>query len=269
MNTALSRSTVPLDVRLMNRTSAALVVAAVIGSLAVAAWWLVRHPMFAVSRITVTGDTAHNSAATLRANVAPKLAGNFYTVDLALARAAFEGVPWVRRASVRREFPDRLRVVLQEHQPVAFWGPESESRLLNSFGEVFEANVGDVENDDLPRLGGPDRQSGDILAMYRLLKVPFALLDNELVELQLSPRGSWRAQLGSGAVLELGSGKPDEVLQRTQRFVHTLTQVSGRYGRRADALLSADLRYPEGYALRLRGVGTVNAEALQKAQGKR
>ena len=105
MNTALSRSTVPLDVRLMNRTSAALVVAAVIGSLAVAAWWLVRHPMFAVSRITVTGDTAHNSAATLRANVAPKLAGNFYTVDLALARAAFEGVPWVRRASVRVGMP--------------------------------------------------------------------------------------------------------------------------------------------------------------------
>ena len=269
MNSALSTPVAPTDVRLMNKASAALLLAALLGAMAVAAWWLVRSPVFAVTRITVTGDTAHTNAVTLRANVAPKLTGNFYTLNLAQASTAFEALPWVRKAVVRRVFPDRLSVSLQEHQPVAYWGPESEPRLVNSFGEVFEANVGDVEQEDLPRLNGPEQQSAHVLAMYRLLRAPFQVLDVELEELQLSPRGGWRAQLDSGAVLELGSGSVDEVVSRTQRFVRTLTQVSARYGRRVDAVLAADLRYPEGYALRLRGVGTVSADAVPgKAMAK-
>lgn len=269
MNFASARPPAPVDVRLMNRLSAALLLAAVLGALGVAGWWLLRHPMFAITRITVSGDTSHNSPATLRANVAPKLTGNFYTLDLNQARAAFEAVPWVRKATVRREFPNRLKVSLQEHQAVAYWGTEDEPRLLNSFGEVFEANVGDVEQDELPRLSGPDPQSAQILAMYRQLKAVFEGLDAGLDELQLSARGGWRAQLDSGAVVELGSGSAEEVLRRTQRFVRTLTQVSSRYGRRTDALLTADLRYPEGYALRLRGVATVSTDAAAKSAAKR
>jgi len=269
MNSALSTPAVPFDVRLMNKASAALFLAALLGALGVAAWWLVRHPMLSVTRITVTGDVTHNNALTLRANVAPKLSGNFYTLDLAQAKRAFEAVPWVRQAVVRRVFPDQLTVVLQEHQPVAYWGTEAEPRLLNSFGEVFEANVGDVDKEDLPRLNGPDQQSAQVLAMYRALQAPMALLDTEVDALQLSPRGGWQAQLATGAVLELGSGTADEVMARTQRFVRTLTQVSARYGRRVDAVLTADLRYPEGYALRLRGVGTLSVDAPGKAPVKR
>jgi cell division protein FtsQ len=43
--------------------------------------------------------------------------------------------------------------------------------------------------------------------------------------------------------------------------VQTLTQVTSRYGRRPEALISADLRHGDGYAVRLRGVGTTGADA--------
>ncbi|HEY8361176.1 MAG TPA: FtsQ-type POTRA domain-containing protein, partial [Ramlibacter sp.] len=103
----------PMDVKLMNVTASVLF--AVCGVLLAAAlgWWAVRHPLFAIGGITVQGDLAHNSVATLRANVAPQLAGNFFTLDLRRAREAFENVPWVRQATVRRQFPNRLRVQLQ------------------------------------------------------------------------------------------------------------------------------------------------------------
>ena len=42
------------------------------------------------------------SALTIRANAAPKLAGNFVTMDLRAVRRAFESVPWVRQAVVNR-----------------------------------------------------------------------------------------------------------------------------------------------------------------------
>src|SRR5215212_9483702 len=84
----------PLDIGLMNVTAA---VFGVIGALAVAAalvFWLARQPAFALKSIRIVGDVTRNSVATIRANAMPQLAGNFFTLDLAAGRRAFESVPW-------------------------------------------------------------------------------------------------------------------------------------------------------------------------------
>jgi cell division protein FtsQ len=248
---------IPLDIKLMNATAAVLFVALAVTGLATGLWWAVRHPVFSISGILVQGDVVHNNAMTLRANVAPRLTGNFFTLDLASARAAFEAVPWVRKAVVRREFPNRLRVVLQEHEAVAYWGAEADSRLLNNFGEVFEANTGDVEAEGLPRLQGPDGQSAQVLEMYRTVSPLIGSVEGVIETLELSARGGWRVHLDSGAVIELGRGTPQEVALRAERFVRTVTQVTSKYGRTTDSVASADLRHSDGYALRLRGVTTV------------
>ncbi|MDP3760181.1 MAG: cell division protein FtsQ/DivIB [Ramlibacter sp.] len=254
----------PFDVKLMNVAASALFAAGIVLLLAAVFWWALRHPLFAISGITVQGDVAHNNAVTLRANVAPRLAGNFFTVNLATAREAFEGVPWVRAAVVRREFPNRLRVSLEEHRAAAFWGAEGEGRLVNNFGEVFEANPGDVESDGLPRLSGPQEQAALVLTMYQTLQPMFEALDLGLEHVALTSRGSWQVELDNGGQVELGRGTPEEVVARTQRFLQTLTQVTSRYSRRPDALVSADLRHGDGYAVRLRGVGTTGADAVGK-----
>jgi cell division protein FtsQ len=246
----------PFDVKLMNIAATALFVLGLALFTAAGAWWAVRHPLFAIAGISVQGEVTHSSAPTLRANVAPQLAGNFFTIDLAAARRAFESVPWVRQAIVKREFPNRLRVVLQEHHAVALWGSESDPKLVNDRGEVFEANMGDVEQDDLPRLAGPDDQAEQVLAMYRAVKPMFEPLDLAVQTLTLTPRGNWQAELDNGATVELGRGTPAQVTARAQRFLQTVTQVASRYSRTPQALVSADLRYGEGYALKLRGVAT-------------
>lgn len=254
----------PMDIKLMNTTASVLYVVFALLLVGAVAAWAARHPVFAVRAIAVTGDVTHNSAATLRANVAPQLSGTFLTMDLTRARLAFEAVPWVRQAVVRREFPNRLRVLLQEHKAVAYWGAENESRLVNSFGEVFEANVGEVEQDNLPRLHGPDGQAAPVLAMYQTLQPQFEAMDMPLEQIDLTGQGGWRVRLDTGAVIELGGGSVPEVLARTQRFLKTLTQVASRYGRTADALETADLRHEDGYAIRLAGVTTVAANEQKK-----
>jgi cell division protein FtsQ len=251
----------PVDVKLMNITASVLFVACAVLLAAALGWWALRHPLFAIGGITVQGDLAHNNVATLRANVAPRLAGNFFTLDLEQARAVFESIPWVRRATVRRQFPNRLRVQLQEHQPLAFWGPESESRLVNSFGEVFDANPDDAEQEDMPRLAGPEGSASQVLAMYQQLQPLFEPLELRVEQLALTSRGGWTLRLDSGAVVELGRGSAAEVLARSQRFARTLTQVTAKYGRRPEALVTADLRLTDGYAVRLRGVGTTDVQA--------
>lgn len=248
----------PLDVRLMNLTTSILVTILLLACMGVGLWWGLRNPAFSISRITVEGDTAHNSAASLRANVAPRLVGNFFTLDLDSAQAAFRSAPWVRNAVVQRVFPNQLNVTLQEHVPVALWG-EGDTHMVNVQGEVFEANA-DAAEDDLPRLLGPDGRAGEVLQMYALLAPVLKPLGQPVSELALEGRGNWRVELENDAAIELGQGSPEELKARLTQFVSTVGEVAARHQRGPDAIASADLRHVSGYALRLRGVTTVRPE---------
>jgi len=268
--TATLQPALPADIRLMNATAAVLATLGVIALVATGLLWFVRQPMFALHTIRVEGDLAHNSALTIRANAAPRMAGNFFTMDLAATRRAFESVPWVRQAIVRRVWPDTLSVRLEEHRPVALWSrPDNASdgsdKLVNSFGEVFEANLGDVEDEGLPTLRGPDGMSNRMLHLWAALQPVVAGLEAQIDTLELSGRGSWRAELDSGAEIEFGRGSDDEVIERARRFVGTVTQVTQRYQRPIEY---ADLRHNEGYAVRLKGVSTALEVAPGKAQKK-
>ena len=254
----------PLDVRLMNMAAASLLVVFVLLLLGGGAWWLLRHPLFAIQTITVQGEVTRNNAITLRANVVPQLQGNFFTMDLNRTKEAFEAVPWVRGAVVHRDFPNRLRTVLVEHEPMALWGDESANKMVNQQSRVFEANVEDVDIDKLPRLKGPDAQSHNVVQMYRHLLPIFEKMDMGIDQLELTPRGSWRVLTDRGAVLELGRGTEAEITVQLQIFLKTLSQVTARYGRTPNALAGADLRHKDGYALRLQGVTTVDTDVKNK-----
>ena len=247
----------PMDVRLMNFTANSLVVGVVMLGLGSWAWWMLSHPVFAIQSISVQGEVSRNNAVTFKANVMPRLNGNFFTLDLDGARQAFEDVPWVRAAVVHRDFPNRLRAVLQEHHPIALWGEEGANTMLNEQGEVFEADVDDVDVEHLPRMKGPTALSLEVKKMYQSLRPLYQAVDMDIDQLEMTPRGSWRVLTQSGALMELGRGTQAEVGEHLQMFFRTLSQVTARYGRTPTSLAGADLRHKDGYALRLRGVSTV------------
>lgn len=263
----------PADVRLMNAVAGAVFVLTMIGAVASGVLWLMRSPLFPIRAIQLDGDLARNSVPTIRANAAPRLAGNFFSVDLQQGQQAFESVPWVRRAVVRRVWPDRLAVTLEEHRAAALWledkGDDSRNtaeRLVNSHGEVFDANVGDVEDDNLPSFSGPAGSAASMLALHRRLQPTLSQLQMDITGLQLSGRGSWRVAVDSGAAIEMGRGSEDEVLARAERFVRTIAQVSGRQGKWREPLEYADLRHADGYAVRLRGVTTTQPMSTTMTQ---
>ncbi len=256
----------PADVRLMNAVASIVFVLTAVGVLASSVLWLMRSPLFPIRSIQLDGDLLRNSVPTIRANAAPRLAGNFFSVDLQQGQRAFESVPWVRRAVVRRVWPDRLAVTLEEHRAAALWLGSSDDdrnaeRLVNSHGEVFEANVGDVEDDSLPSFSGPEGSAAAMLALHRRLQPTLSRLEMGIAGMHLSGRGSWRVDLDSGAAIEMGRGSEDEVLAKAERFVRTFTQVASRW---RQPLEYADLRHADGYAVRLRGVTTTNPAMTQK-----
>ncbi|NJS35303.1 MAG: FtsQ-type POTRA domain-containing protein [Brachymonas sp.] len=247
----------PMDVRLMNWAAWGLAILACLAAMTMFARWTLAHPIFGIARIVVEGDTSHHSSVSLQANVGSRISGNFFTTDLAQVRNVFESVPWVRKATVRREFPNRLRITIEEHRSVGFWGADTESRMVNTHGEIFEANTGEAETDDLPRLVGVDNQSQQMLKMYRQLQSVFKPFDATVEQLNLSHQGSWALLLDSGAEMELGLGSTEQVLARLNKFLATQRQVLATYQRAGlDRIESVDLRHAQGYAIRMRGVST-------------
>jgi cell division protein FtsQ len=255
----------PVDVRLMNGVTLAVIAGTAVLLAAALVLWLTRWPGFELRGIELSGELTRNSAASVRAQALPGLAGNFFSIDLARTQRSFETLPWVRRAVVKRVWPDRLAVKFEEHHAVAIWetlesadGRSGADRLVNSHGEPFEANLGDVEDDGLPTFAGPEGSTKAMLGMWQRLKPAFAERALVIDRLVLSARGSWRAELDNGAVVELGRGSEVEVAERSGRFLRTLAQLTERFGQ---PLRHADLRHGDGYALRLRGVGTQQVAA--------
>jgi cell division protein FtsQ len=136
--------------------------------------------------------------------------------------------------------------------------------MVNQDGQVFEANVDDIDADSLPVLMGPPGQSVMVFQMYQYLVPIFNSVSMGMDKLELTPRGSWRVQTHSDATIELGRGTQEEVGQRLKIFLQTIAQVTSRYQRTSTSVLAADLRHNNGYALRLRGVTTWGDDVKKK-----
>ena len=209
---------------------------------------LVRSPAFPLRVIQISGDARHVGYDDVAKALDGRLSGTFFTLDLDSVRGMFETIPWVRRAEVRRRWPDRLEIVIEEHRPLARWGSLADARLVNVNGELFSGRT----TAELPVFGGPsgsEREVAKAFAQYRELLAPIGLEPREVV---LSARYAWHLKLSNGLSVQLGRDSDKELASnRLSRFVEVYPRTLARLSRRLDYV---DLRYPNGFALRVPGV---------------
>ena len=232
------------DAKQMNAIAATLGVLVAVALLWAGATWFVRQPMFALREVVVTNSLARANAAHLEAVVREELTGTFFTMDLRRAQHALAQVPWVRNVALRRQWPQRLEVEVEEHSPLARWNDGS---LVNVQGEVFAA----VWKGELPVFEGPEGRSAEMTAQYGAWAARLAPLALEVRTLRLSPRGGWQIQAtGSHGPLtiELGRDDPDG---RLARFVAVQPRTLGMLARAGTRVDYVDLRYRNGFAARV------------------
>ncbi|WP_423195947.1 MULTISPECIES: cell division protein FtsQ/DivIB [unclassified Cupriavidus] len=265
------------NARLLNLIASALYALVAVMALAAGLLWLAQRPVFAITHVDLApmdgGTLRHVNGPSVRANALGKLSGNFFTLDLNAARQAFESVPWVRRASVRREWPNGLAVEVEEHEALGTWGGADSGRLINTYGEVFVANTAEAEEDaQLLALDGPPDSEADVVEKLEVMRAWFKPLRAEPLAVALSSRYAWRARLSNGMVVELGREQTDEdraaMEARVKRFVMAWPQVTEQWGKQIEY---ADLRYPNGFAIRaanVRFLTDAQAAAAAKAAAK-
>jgi cell division protein FtsQ len=203
--------------------------------------YVIHLPIFPLRDIQVTGDVAHVTHEQVEAVVTRELRGNFFTVDLAQARAAFEKLPWVRKVNVRRQWPDRLEFAVEEHRPLARWGSTA---LVSAEGEVFEAAISTT----LPVLQGPEGSAPEVVSRFQSFEQTMAPVGRHIVQITLSARRAWVLKLEDGMVLELGR---ENLESRLAGFVAAYDLTVARLPQPSAYI---DLRYTNGFAVRSPGL---------------
>ncbi len=244
--------------RLLNLIANWLFALAAVLVLYAAARLLVNSPALPLRILQVTGELAHLDRADVVDALQGKVSGTFFTVDLDAIRAAFETVPWVRRAQVRRLWPDRVEVRVEEHLPLARWGDASQGQLVNVHGEVFTAAL----DGQLPVLHGPPGSAAEVTGRYATLREQFAALQLEPVQVLLSRRHAWQLRLSNGLILQLGrDSDKDPLAQRVGHFIEAYPRTLAKLNRRLEYV---DLRYPNGFALRVPELGRAQPAAKRR-----
>ncbi len=219
-----------------------------------------RLPFFPLREVIVAAPLREVTPTQLEYAARNAVAGNILTVNLETVRVAYEKLPWVRKAEVRRRWPDSLELAIEEHVAAARWkhadatkeappGGGVEARLVNREGEVFAA----ASDAELPLFAGPEGTAPAILARYRELIPLLEPIGRRPRSLALSPRQAWQLRLDDGVLLDLGRDQAkSRVNERLQRFTAVYRQAAERLKARADII---DLRYPNGFAMRVARAG--------------
>jgi len=207
---------------------------------------LLGSPAFLLKTIVVEGTLERVERREIVDALQGRLRGTFFTVDLESVRSLFEGIPWVRRAELRRRWPDSLEVRLEEQVAMARWGQGGgKAQLINSQGELFRGQ----SDEPLPVLAGPAGTESEVARRFlefRALLAPFGLEPRQLL---LSWRLAWQLKLSNGLTLQPGRASDrDRVEDRLARFVSVFPRTLADSRQRIDYV---DLRYPNGFAVRV------------------
>jgi cell division protein FtsQ len=198
---------------------------------------VVHLPIFPLREVQIEGKLNHVSREQVKLIVAKHLNGNFFTLDLVKARDAFEKLPWARNVSLRRRWPDKLEVAIEEHKALARWGNVG---LVNTHGELFQAASGS----DLPLFYGPGDSVVEVAALYSSLSQVLKLTKLNIGSLTLTPRRAWKITTNNGMQIELGRV---ETVARLDKFARVYVTTIAALNKK---ITYADLRYPNGFAVR-------------------
>lgn len=192
-----------------------------------------------IKRIFIEGELLQLDKSDLQKRVIGEVGGGFFGVDVDAVRDSLIAIPWIEEASVRRVWPDALKVVVDEQTPAARW---NDAGLLNTRGDYF-APQRSLPPLNLPRLEGPEEERVAVLEKFDLLTRSYGL---DVSHLRLTGRRSWSLELHGGLRVVIGRVAFEE------RVARLIEVVLPHLGESLAGVEEIDMRYPNGFAVRWR-----------------
>lgn len=204
-----------------------------------------------IEKVEIEGAFENLALPEVRQTVTSVLDGGYFTVNLHVIRQALLNLPWVEDASIRRQWPGGLHIKVIEKQAVAFWGDKS---LLSNKGVLFSPASIDASQ-ALAKLDGPEGQHKKVWGFLAGIRKDFEAMGLEVEQLVLDERRAWSMKISgrnfSGPV-EVKLGRTDSA-EHLARFVRVF---SDNKILATDSVDVIDMRYPNGFAMRMRNKAT-------------
>ncbi len=201
--------------------------------------WMWDEQRLPLSNLVLQGELTHVEPKEVQSAFSSlEHIGTFISQDVDELQDVLLRLPWVARVSIRKQWPDTIKVYLVEHEAQAIWNGIS---MLNMEGNVFDAEIAELKSEKI-KLYGPEGSHKEVLQAWQKIQELLIPIDLTVSSVLLNDRRAWQVILNSGIRLELGK---EALIERTMRFV-TLYQKLISTSQRISHI---DLRYDTGAAI--------------------
>lgn len=237
---------------------------AVVMSVVIGGWmvigWMEDAQRLPLSKLVVTGERHYTRNDDIRQSIMSLGApGTFMTQDVNIIQQQIERLPWIKQASVRKQWPDELKIHLVEYVPMARW---NDQHMVDAAGNSFSVPASRTRNQTLPKLFGPEGSEKEVLTGYRDMSEVLAKARFTLKEAAMTARRSWVLTLNNDIKLNLGRG---DTMKRLNRFVELYPVLQQQAQADGKIISTVDLRYDSGAAV---GWAPAPVEELNQQQNQ-
>ncbi|NJD00598.1 cell division protein FtsQ [Candidatus Erwinia dacicola] len=206
--------------------------------------WMNDASQLPLSKLVVTGQTHYTTNDDIRqAILSLGELGTFMSQDVDVIQQQIERLPWIQQVSMRKQWPNELKIYLVEYVPVARW---NDVHMVDAEGKSFSIPASYLGKENMPMLYGPEGSESEVLTGYHQMSNALAASKLKLKAASMTARRSWQLVLDDDTRLELGR---NEDMKRLQRFIELLPTLQ-RQGQMENKCISyVDLRYDSGAAV--------------------
>ena len=203
--------------------------------------WMEDAQRLPISKLVVTGERHYTRNDDIRQSIlALGSPGTFMTQDVNIVQGQIERLPWIKQASVRKQWPDELKIHLVEYVPIARW---NDQHMVDAEGNSFSVPADRANKQSLPMLYGPEGSESEVLQGYRDMGAVLAKGKFTLKVAAMTARRSWQLTLGDGIKLNLGRG---DTMKRLERFLELYPVLQQQAQTEGNRISYVDLRYDSG-----------------------
>lgn len=217
----------------------AMIPVLVIAATIYAKHWLSDPNHLTISDVDVVGDLQYSNRETLVGVIEPFINTNLQLLDVEGLESELEFEPWIRSVAITKMWPSKVLVEITEQSPIAFWGDD---RLVNNFGEVFDASLPSKKG-VMPMLYNPDDKGLEMIEKYQQIQQWLKNIPLGVSEFIVDARGSWRIRLTNGWLVNIGQTEQEKRLRRL------VAGYKKELADKADKVRKVDLRYTNGFAV--------------------
>lgn len=206
--------------------------------------WMDNAQRLPLSKLVLTGERHYTSNDDIRQAILSLGApGTFMSQDVDTIQTQIEHLPWIKQASVRKQWPDELKIHLVEYVPLARW---NDQHMVDAEGNSFSVPAERSSKQVLPMLYGPEGSEKEVLQGYRTMSAELAKGKLTLKEAAMTARRSWQLTLSNDVKLNLGR---DDTMKRLARFIELYPALQQQAQGDEKLVSYVDLRYDSGAAV--------------------